>query len=290
VRAKTSKVELEYETFGDQQAPPLLLVMGFAQQMITWDDRFCDLLASRGFRVLRFDNRDVGLSTKLDAAPLPDIPGILGGDTSTVAYSIEDMADDTAGLIDALGLGSAHVVGLSMGGMIVQSLAIRHPSRVMSLASIMSTTGDRAVGQASPETLALVGKRGPTERREAIDHGVLVWRALRSPGYPFDEAAVRDRVARSFDRSFYPAGLARQAAAIVSQRDRTAALGGVKVPAVAIHGANDPLIDASGGRATARAIPGARLVEVPGMGHDLPAGVWPVVIDAIVANARRAAN
>jgi len=196
------------------------------------------------------------------------------------------MADDTAGLIESLGLGSAHVTGLSMGGMIAQSLAIRHPARVRSLASIMSTTGDRAVGQSTSEALAMVGRRGPSERTAAIEHGVLVWRTLRSPGYPFDEAAARDRIARSYDRSFYPTGAARQLAAIVSQRNRTQALAGVKVHAVVIHGANDPLVHVSGGEATARAIPGARLVVVPGMGHDLPEGVWPIVIDAIAENAQ----
>lgn len=288
MKARTNGLELEYEAFGDESAPPLVLVMGFSEQLTAWDERFCGQLASRGFRVVRFDNRDVGLSTRLDAAPLPNIAAILGGDKSSIAYSIEDMADDTVGLIDALGLASAHVAGLSMGGMIAQSLAIRHPARVRSLASIMSTTGDRAVGQASSEALALVGRRGPVERSAAIEHGLLVWRTLRSPKYFFDEAEVRARVARAYDRSFYPDGSARQAAAIVSQRDRTAGLGGVKVPAVVIHGADDPLINISGGEATARAIPGARLVVVPGMGHDLPEGVWPIVIDALTENAKRA--
>jgi pimeloyl-ACP methyl ester carboxylesterase len=287
VRARTNGLELEYETFGDENAPPLLLVMGFSQQLIAWDNGFCLQLASRGFHVVRFDNRDVGLSTKLDAAPVPNMTAILGGDGSTIAYSIEDMADDTAGLVEALGLDAVHVAGLSMGGMIAQSLAIRHPSRVRSLASIMSTTGDRAVGQASSEALAFVGRRGPTERSAAIEHGVLVWRTLRSPGYPFDDATVRDRVVRSYDRSFYPRGAARQAAAIVSQRDRTDALRRVNVPAVVVHGANDPLIHVSGGEATAGAIPGARLVVVPGMGHDLPEGVWPIVIDAVASNIDR---
>lgn len=288
MRAQSNGLELEYETFGDESAPPLLLVMGFAQQLVAWDDRFCLQLAARGFRVIRFDNRDVGLSTKLGAAPLPDMAAILGGERSTIAYSVEDMADDTAGLIEALGLRAMHVVGLSMGGMIAQSLAIRHPAHVISLTSIMSTTGDPRVGQATSEALALIGRRGPSERSAAIEHGILVWRTLSSTGYPFDEARVRDRVTRSYDRSFYPAGAARQAGAIVSQRDRTEALGRVTVPAVVVHGANDPLINVSGGEATARAIPGARLVVVPGMGHDLPEGVWPIVIDAIVNNAGRA--
>lgn len=290
MKAKTNGLYLEYETFGDEDAPPILLVMGFSQQLMGWDERFCEQLASRGFRVVRFDNRDVGLSTKLDSSPLPNIAAILGGDRSTIAYSIEDMADDTAGLIEALRLGSAHVAGVSMGGMIAQSLAIRHPARVRSLASIMSTTGDRTVGQASSEVLALVGRRGPSERSAAIEHGLLVWRTIRSPKYAFAEDEVRARVARAYDRSFCPDGVARQAGAIVSQRDRTEALSRVKLPAVVIHGADDPLIHVSGGEASARAIPGARLVIVPGMGHDLPEGVWPILIDEIVKNAGRAAN
>jgi pimeloyl-ACP methyl ester carboxylesterase len=287
MRAKVGALDLEYETFGDGGAPPLLLVQGFAQQLIRWDERFCERLASLGFRVVRFDNRDVGLSTKLESAPLPNLPGILSGDLSSVAYSIDDMADDVAGLIEVLGLGAAHVVGISMGGMIAQALAIRHPARVRTLTSIMSTTGDRRVGQASSEALSVV-MRPPARDREAyIEGGVTGWRALRSPGYPFDEQGVRAFVARAFDRCFYPQGVARQMAAIVSQRDRTEALRSVVAPTVVVHGAEDPLVHFSGGEATARAIEGARLVVVPGMGHDLPEGVWPVVLDAIAGNAAR---
>jgi pimeloyl-ACP methyl ester carboxylesterase len=215
------------------------------------------------------------------------LPAIFSGDLSSLAYSIEDMADDVGGLIEVLGLGAAHVVGISMGGMIAQALAIRHPARVRSLASIMSTTGDRSVGRPSPEALAVV-MRPPSRDREAnIEGGVGAWRALRSPGYPFDEQAVRAFVARAFDRCFYPKGAARQMAAIGSQRDRTEALGRIVVDTVVLHGAEDPLVNVSGGEATARAIEGARLVVVPGMGHDMPAGVWPIVLDAIATNAAR---
>jgi pimeloyl-ACP methyl ester carboxylesterase len=287
VRVKANRLELEYESFGESSAPLMVLVSGFSQQLLAFDEVFCSQLAARGFRVVRFDNRDTGLSTKLEGAPPPKVFAILSGDESSVAYSIEDMADDTAGLITALG-GPAHVVGISMGAMIAQSLAIRHPSVVSSLASVMSSTGDRAVGQATSEALSLVGRRSPTERSEAIDHGVAVWRVLRSPGYATDEARAHRRIAQSYDRSFYPAGAARQLGAIVSQRDRTRALAEVKCPTVVIHGSQDPLIDASGGEATARAIPGSRLLIVPGMGHDLPEAVWPVVQDAIEQNARRA--
>jgi pimeloyl-ACP methyl ester carboxylesterase len=285
MRVHAHGLEIECDAFGDAKDPPMLLVMGFAQQMTTWDERFCGLLAARGLYVVRFDNRDIGLSTKIESAPRPNFPAIVGGDLSTLAYSIEDMADDTAGLLDALGFASAHVVGMSMGGMIAQALAVHHPGRVTSLGSIMSTTGDPRVGHPSPEVIALVMKRPPPGRDENIELGVRVWNAIRSPGYPFNEAQVRERVARAYDRGFYPPGLARQAAAIMAQRDRTARLHDVRVPTVVIHGAEDPLINRSGGEATARAIPGAKLVIVPGMGHDLPEGVWGVVIDALVDNA-----
>ena len=183
MRAATHGLELEYETFGNAKDPPVVLVMGFTQQLIAWDVEFCTQLAGRGFLVVRFDNRDVGLSTKLSSAPRPNLRAIVGGDRSTVAYGIDDMADDTAGLIDALGFGAAHVVGVSMGGMIVQSLAVRHRARVRSLVSIMSTTGDPSVGHATPETMALVSMRAPSEREENIEHGVRVWHAVRSPGF-----------------------------------------------------------------------------------------------------------
>jgi pimeloyl-ACP methyl ester carboxylesterase len=287
MRASTNGVELEYETFGKEGDPPIVLVMGFSQQLIAWDTEFCTRLAARGFFVVRFDNRDIGLSTKIDG-PRPNIPAILGGDRSTLTYGIEDMADDTAGLIEWLGFESANVVGVSMGGMIVQTLAIRHPRLVKSLVSIMSTTGDSSVGHAQPATLGMIMKRAPTEREENIEHGVRIWHQLRSPGFTYDEGQGRVRIGNAFDRSFSPEGVARQAAAIAAQSDRTAALANVKVAATVIHGADDSLIDRSGGEATARAIPGAKLIVVPGMGHDLPTQVWPLVIDAIVETAGRA--
>jgi len=287
---ETGRVELEYETFGNEGDPAVLLVMGFSQQLTAWDVGFCTHLAGRGFRVIRFDNRDVGLSTKIEKAPRPNIPAIFGGDRSTVAYGIPDMADDAAGLLDALGIEAAHVVGVSMGGMISQTLAIRHPARVKSLVSIMSTTGDPRVGHATPAALQVLMTRPPSKRAEYIENGVAVWHILRSPGFAYDEARGRERIALAYDRCFYPEGPARQLAAILSQPDRTEALGKVKVPTTVIHGAEDPLVNRSGGEATARAIPGARLLIVPGMGHDLPEGVWTTVIDAIVETAKRASG
>ncbi len=284
------RVELEYETFGNEGDPAVLLVMGFSQQLTAWEVGFCTRLADRGFRVIRFDNRDVGLSTKIEKAPRPIISAILGGDRSTVTYGIPDMADDAAGLLGALGIEAAHVVGVSMGGMISQTLAIRHPARVKSLVSIMSTTGDPRVGHATPEALQVLMARPPSKRDEYIENGVQVWHILRSPGFAYDEARGRERIALAYDRCFYPEGPARQLAAILSQPDRTEALGKVKVPTTVIHGAEDPLVNRSGGEATARAIPGARLLIVPGMGHDLPEGVWTTVIDAIVETAKRASG
>jgi pimeloyl-ACP methyl ester carboxylesterase len=288
MRARANGLELEYDTFGNARHPPLVLITGFAQQLLSWDEGFCEQLARRGFLVVRFDNRDIGLSSKLESAPAPNISAIFRGDTSTRAYSIEDMADDAAGLLDALGFSAAHVVGISMGGMIAQSLSLRHEGRVLTLTSIMSTTGDPSVGHGLPETMGLVAGRPPPERDAYIEHGLRVRLGLRSPGFPFDELRARERIAKAYDRAFYPPGAARHFAAIVSQTDRTEALRKLRVPTLVIHGTDDPLIDISGGEATARAVPGARFVRIPGMGHDLPEGVWPLVIDAIVGNTERA--
>jgi pimeloyl-ACP methyl ester carboxylesterase len=289
MRARVNGIELEYELFGSAgsaEAPLVVLISGFSQQMTGWDPMFCERLARRGFRVVRFDNRDVGLSTKIEGGPRPRLRAIAGGDLSTQSYALTAMADDTAGLIEALGAASAHVVGVSMGGMIAQTLAIHHPERVKTLVSIMSTTGDRSVGYGQPETLKLMSERSPTDRQENIEHGVRVWHKLRSPGFSLDEALVRTRIGSNFDRSFCPEGVARQLAALLGQPDRTAALAQVRAPTTVIHGAEDSLIHVSGGEATARAIPGAKLIVIPGMGHDLPAGVWGTVIDAIVENAK----
>ncbi|HEY8039279.1 MAG TPA: alpha/beta hydrolase [Polyangiaceae bacterium] len=281
-------IDLEYETFGDEAAPLLVLVMGFSMQMIAWDTAFCEALAARGFRVVRFDNRDVGRSTKLEHLGFPDFARAMGGDRAAAAYSIEDMAGDLVGLIDALGAKAAHIVGASMGGFIVQETAIHHPERVLSVASIMSGTGDRSVGQARPEALAALLSPPPPDRDAAVEHALGVWRVIGSPGFPFDEGRMRRRVGAAWDRDHDPIGVARQATAIFTQRDRTADLARVRAPAVVIHGADDPLVTLSGGEATARAIPGARMVIVPGMGHDLAEGAWPIIVDAIVDNARRA--
>jgi pimeloyl-ACP methyl ester carboxylesterase len=288
-RARISDaIELEYDVTGDPGAQPLILVMGFAQQMIMWDPRFCAKLAGKGFRVVRFDNRDVGLSTHLTPLGTPDFMRAMMGDRSAAPYGIEDMADDLAGLMTALDLRAAHIVGASMGGMIVQETAIRHPDRVLSLASIMSTTGNRAAAQSKPEALAMLLRPPPSGRAEMLERVPQVWKVLGSPGFPLDTERLLARAGAAWDRNHDAEGIARQAAATFTQRDRTADLGKVRAPAVVIHGVDDPLISLSGGQATARAIPGAKLVAIPGMGHDLPEGAWDLVVDAIVDNARRA--
>ena len=269
-RARANGIEIESELIGDEQAEPMLLVMGFAVQLIAWPDGFCRMLADRGYRVIRFDNRDVGLSSKVPAS-----------------YSLDDLAADTAGLLDALDLPSAHVVGASMGGFIAQLLAIHHPTRVRSLCSIMSSTGDRSVGQPRPEIFPLLMVSPPAERSSYVEARLAIARRLASPGFPFDEKRSRDVIGLAFDRAYYPAGAQRQLAAVLAARDRTRALGELRVPSLVIHGAEDPLVHRSGGEATARAIPGAELLIIPGMGHDLPEPVWPTLADAIVANARR---
>ncbi len=279
-------VDLCCETIGS--GDPLLLVHGLGAQLIDWHDGLYRKLGDRGFSVTRYDNRDVGLSTKMEDKPAPDFAAILGGDTSTAPYRVADMAADAAALIEALELVPAHVVGVSMGGMIVQQLAIDRPDLVRSLCSIMSTTGDPSVGRPSDAALQVLLTPPPTEREAFCDREVETWKVIGSPGFPFDEAEVRRRAAASFDRSFHPEGVARQLAAIMASPDRTEALRSVHVPALIIHGEDDALINVTGGRATAAAIPGAELLLIPGMGHSLPPEVWDEVVDAIAADAARA--
>ena len=286
-RVKVGELELAYETFGSDRDPALLLIMGLASQMLAWPDEFCTALADTGRYVIRYDNRDIGLSTHLNDVPAPNPMKLWQGDTSEVTYRIEDMADDAAGLLSALGIERAHIVGASMGGMIAQSFAIRYPQRTLSLTSIMSTPGPN-VGQATPQAQAALmplTMAPATNRDDAGRRTVEVFKIIGSPGYPMDEERVADIGRRSFDRASDPAGVMRQLGAIGASGDRTAALRQVIVPTLIIHGADDPLVTVSGGEATAAAVPGARLIVVPGMGHDLPRDVWPTIIDAITALA-----
>jgi pimeloyl-ACP methyl ester carboxylesterase len=288
-RAHANGVELEYETVGGPAGRPLLLVQGLGAQLTTVEDGLCQELASRGFLVIRYDNRDAGLSTWFDDARPVNLTAIWGGDHSSLAYTLEDMADDAAGVLDAAGVESAHVAGISLGGMIAQLLATRYPARVRSLASIMSTTGDRDVGQPSGEAASVLVAPMPADREAFIEQTVVNAKAIGSgTAFPFDAEAVRRGAARGYDRAHHPKGTGRQFAAILAAGDRTETLGRVRVPTVVIHGEEDQVIGVSGGEATAAAIPGARLLRVPGLGHELPPGFWPTLVDALVEVADRA--
>jgi pimeloyl-ACP methyl ester carboxylesterase len=282
-----ARIQLAYQRFGDPAWPAVLLVMGLGTQMIGWPDGFCGELEARRVHVIRFDNRDIGLSTHLHDAPAPDLQAAFSGDTSSAPYTLSDMAADTVGLLDAMGLRRAHLVGASLGGMIAQTVAIEHPDRVRSLVSIMSATGDRGVGQPTPEALAALMSPPARSREEAIDRAVSLFGVIGSPGFEFDEQGVRERAGIAYDRANDPPGVARQLAAILASPDRTPGLRSVTVPVVVIHGSADPLVDVSGGRATAEAIPGASLIVIEGMGHDLPKGLWQELAARIADHAHR---
>jgi len=287
-------IRIAYETFGNASDRPLLLIIGLGGQMIQWDDDLCLDLAGRGHYVIRFDNRDVGLSTKFDEAGVPNLVAIIGkimkGEQIQAPYSLDDMADDGVGLLDALGIERAHICGMSMGGMIAQTIAIRHPSRVLSLISIYSTTGNPALPQPKPEVLGLLISPAPKEREANIEHMVKIFRTLAGPGFPIDEKWTRKIMAQSYDRCFCPQGMARQLVAILGHGNRKPALALLKVPTLVIHGTDDPLVPVEGGKDTAEAIPGAQLMLIGGMGHDLPHdGAWPRIVEAITAHTLKAA-
>jgi len=286
--APVNGVEIAYQEVGEADAEPLLLVMGLGTQMLGWDERFCSLLAERGFRVVRFDNRDIGRSTMLDAAGAPARLDLFLGRRSTAAYVLADMAVDATGLMDHLGIESAHVVGASMGGMIAQTLAVEHPERTRSLVSIMSTTGSRRVGTPTLKAFGLMLAEAPRGRDAYVERILKTFKVVGSPAYPTDVERLRQVAGEMYDRSHNPRGILRQMHAITASGDRTAALRRLRLPTTVIHGTRDPLIRPSGGRATARAIPGARLRIVEGMGHDLPRDLWPVFADEIADTAARA--
>jgi pimeloyl-ACP methyl ester carboxylesterase len=283
-------VELCYETFGDRGDPALLLVMGLGTQMIGWHEDFCGTLAGSGFFVVRYDNRDVGRSTRFDGVPPPHPLELVRRRPRRLAYTLADMAEDGLGLLEQLGVGAAHVAGASMGGMIAQTMAARHPDRVRSLASIMSTTGSRWVGQPAMRVYPFFLARLPADREAYVERIAKLFRIVGSPGFERDEESLREMAALAYDRGISPAGTARQLAAISGSRNRTADLQRIQAPTVVIHGTRDRMINQSGGKASARAIPGARLMLVDGMGHDLPRGAWPQIVGAIVDNASRAGS
>ncbi|MBE0558042.1 MAG: alpha/beta fold hydrolase, partial [Proteobacteria bacterium] len=284
---------IEYETFGQPSGRPLLLIIGLGGQMIFWDDDLCKDLTERGHHVIRFDNRDAGLSTKFDEAGVPNLIETFGRlmqwEKITPPYTMDDMADDAVGLLDALGIQNAHICGMSMGGMIAQTIAIRHPSRVLSLMSIYSTTGNREVPPPKQEVLGMLIAPVPAEREACIEHMLRLFRAIAGTGFPVDERWTRRIIAESYDRCFYPEGMIRQLVAILTQVNREPALASVKAPTLVVHGSDDPLMAVEGGRRTAKAIPGAQFMLIKGMGHDLPhAGAWPQIVEQIAAHTQKA--
>ena len=286
-RAKANGIELEYETFGDPKAPPLLLIMGLGAQMISWNDDFCAQLADRGFHVIRFDNRDSGLSTWMEEAGRPDLASAFRGEPNP-AYHLDDLADDAVGLLDALGIAAAHVVGASMGGYVAQLVAINHPDRVLSLTSIMSGPSQAEAVPPKPEGMAVLMVTPPATREERIAQEMSARRALVGSGDPFDETYERARAERAVDRAYYPFGTGRQFVAVLAAPPRLERLKEIRVPTLIIHGVDDVLVPVENGRMVAAAVPGARLVEFEGMGHDLPRRVWPQGLDAIEEIARQA--
>jgi pimeloyl-ACP methyl ester carboxylesterase len=288
--ARVGDIELCYETFGAGDASPMLLVMGLGSQMVMWEDEFCETLAEQGFRVIRFDNRDVGRSTILRDAPIPTRRQLLLRDRRGASYTLADMAADTAGLLDQLGIESAHVVGVSMGGMISQQLAIDHPQRVRSLVSIMSSTGSRRVGQPNPMLIPRLLRRPSRSRDAYIADFLSTFTAIGSRTYPPDPERLRGLAERCWDRGYTPAGTARQLAAIGIAPDRSGQLRNLRIPATVIHGNEDRLVMPSGGRATAKAIPGAKLIVLRGMGHDMPRQLWPQIFDAVVTTTEATAG
>jgi pimeloyl-ACP methyl ester carboxylesterase len=285
-------IELEYELIGPEGGAPLVLVMGIGAQLVHWPDGLCAAIAARGFRVVRFDHRDVGLSTKLAHAGVPPVPALIArrlcGLPVTAPYTLADMAEDVVGLCDALGFDRAHVVGASMGGMIAQAMAIAHPRRVRTLTSMMAHSGELRFSFGHPRAMAaLLG--GPVQsREEAMARAESFYRAVGGRGFPFDVAYVRARAARSYDRCYYPAGFARHLAAVVASLPRTPALRTLAVPTLVLHGTDDRLVLPLAARALARSIPRATLRFIDGMGHDLPEGAWPAIADAVAAHARAA--
>ena len=271
-RANANGIEIEYETFGDPSGAPLLLIAGLGAQMISWDEDFCGLLASRGFRVIRFDNRDVGRSTWVEAA-----------------YTLDDMAADAAALLESLDIPAAHVVGASMGGFIAQLVALDHPDRVLTLTSIMSGPSGEEHVQPTERGRAVLFVPAPETREQRVEVGVWAKKELLGPADPFDDAYERARIARAIERAYHPAGFVRQLQAIAAAPGRLERLGSLRAPALVIHGDADILVPVENGRNVAAAIPGARLVEIEGMGHDVPRRVWAQVADEIAAIARQSA-
>ncbi|HEY1708408.1 MAG TPA: alpha/beta hydrolase [Rhizomicrobium sp.] len=285
-------ITLEYESAGPANAETVLLIMGLGAQMIAWPQELIDALVAKGYRVVWYDNRDVGLSHKFDAAGPADIAAIMAamasGQTPKSIYLLNDMAADAAGLLEALGIARAHIVGASMGGMIAQMVAANHPEKTLSLTSIMSTTGNRDLPPAKPEAMAVLMTPVADTFEGRVENAVKSQKIIGSPGYPVDEARLRENAIVSQKRMYYPAGFSRQMAAIMASGDRREALKSIKAPSTVLHGADDPLVPLEGGKDTASTIPGAELVVIPGMGHDLPLALVEQVANVIHKTAQRA--
>ena len=286
--AAANGIEIAYDTFGDRTSPPILLIAGLGRQMVFWDAAFCEQLAAKGLRVIRFDNRDTGLSTQFEAKGVPDLTQALtaaiNGESVQAPYSLEDMADDAAGLLDALGIEKAHICGLSMGAAITQIIGYRHPDRVLSLIPIMGSTGSPDLPQARPEAIEALLRPVPRQRDACLAQSVEIWEVL-SGSLRDDSEHIREKAAQEYDRAFYPQGMPRQFAAILANGNRRPRLSSVTAPTLVIHGDEDPLIPVEGGKDIAEAIPDAELLIVQGMGHSLPRAVWPRIVDAIAAHA-----
>ena len=283
-------ISITYDTFGSSSHSPLLLVMGLGAQMTAWDDEFCAQLAAEDLYVIRYDNRDVGLSSHFDDQGVPDmqqlVADMMAGNTPNIAYTLDDMAADGMGLLTALGIDQAHICGASLGGMIVQTMAINHPDRVLTMTSIMSTTGNPGLPPASPEAMAALTSERADNVQQAMDRAVAVAKVIGSPGFPQDEARTRAKAKASFERSFYPDGVARQMAAIVAHGDRRSGLHQLQLPTLVIHGTGDPLVPVTGGIDTHENIEGAELMLIEGMGHDLPRETWNQIVDGIASLTR----
>jgi len=292
--AAINGIKLTYEDKGPRDAPAILLVMGLGGQLTLWPDEFVDALVAHGFRTIRYDNRDVGLSTRFESAGVPNLKWMFVKSMLRLpvrpAYTLADMAADGIALLDHLGIAKAHVVGASMGGMISQHIAARYPDRVLSLTSIMSTTGNPRLPRAQKEAMAVLANRPMSgDPEDMIAYSVRAARVIGSPGYPAAEERLQRRVRHDFERGWYPQGVARQMAAIVADGDRRAMLKTIVAPTLVIHGEADPLVPIAGGKDTAVSIPGARLMTIPGMGHDLPLALVDTLADAVAGHARELA-
>lgn len=290
--AKVNQLEIVYDTFGDPEEPPILLIMGLGGQLVNWDEGFCSKLASHSFWVIRYDNRDTGLSTKFDDDGVPDIlaifQAVMSGQEVETAYTLSDMADDAAGLMDAVGIDSAHVAGMSMGGLIAQILSLNYPERVRSLTSIMSSTNEPDLPLPDAKASKYLFKRAPSERDAYIERQFKMWQDLDGTKYRQDEAVVRTNAAKAYDRAYYPQGITRQLAAIMTTPGRREALRDLNIPALIIHGNEDLLVPVTCGIDTAEAIPNAKLKIIEGMGHSIPESLHAEVVTAIVQHAASA--